>query len=91
MSSSGLSGPPPGLGVRAASVPPPMARQDSQGYSTSVPPMAGAPPMKPPSRPATSMSNASDLDDLLGPAAPRKAGAKKARKGRYVDVMANAK
>jgi hypothetical protein len=37
------------------------------------------------------MSTASDIDDLLGPAAPRKAGAKKAgaRKGRYVDVMAN--
>jgi hypothetical protein len=37
------------------------------------------------------MSNASDIDDLLGPATgvSRKAGAKKgARKGRYVDVMA---
>jgi hypothetical protein len=38
------------------------------------------------------MSNASDIDDLLGPAAPRAAGGKKkpaARKGRYVDIMAN--
>lgn len=44
--------------------------------------------MAPPSRPATSLSNASSIDDLLGAAGPRKAGAKKARKGRYVDVMA---
>ncbi|CAM1508089.1 Fc.00g049370.m01.CDS01 [Cosmosporella sp. VM-42] len=43
----------------------------------------------PPSRPTTSMSNASSIDDLLGAAAPRKPGQKKARKsGRYVDVMA---
>ncbi|KAG6016364.1 hypothetical protein E4U43_003749 [Claviceps pusilla] len=43
----------------------------------------------PPSRPSTSMSNASSIDDLLGAPAPRKAGAKKPRKGgRYVDVMA---
>ncbi|RGP59630.1 hypothetical protein FLONG3_11146 [Fusarium longipes] len=42
----------------------------------------------PPSRPTTSMSNASSIDDLLS-AAPRKAGdKKKPRKGRYVDVMA---
>jgi hypothetical protein len=47
---------------------------------------------RPPSRPASSMSNVSDIDDLLGPAAPRRGGAKKgARKGRYVDVMANQK
>lgn len=43
----------------------------------------------PPSRPATSMSNASSIDDLLGAAAPRKGGAKSKKKGgRYVDVMA---
>jgi hypothetical protein len=42
----------------------------------------------PPSRPTTSMSNASSIDDLLS-VAPRKAGEKKKpRKGRYVDVMA---
>ena len=47
---------------------------------------AGGPP---PSRPGTSMSNASSIDDLLSAAGPRKPGAKKARKsGRYVDVMA---
>ncbi|KAF7550473.1 hypothetical protein G7046_g8008 [Stylonectria norvegica] len=43
----------------------------------------------PPSRPTTSMSNASSIDDLLSAAAPRKPGQKKARKGgRYIDVMA---
>ncbi|KAG5922830.1 hypothetical protein E4U42_005232 [Claviceps africana] len=43
----------------------------------------------PPSRPSTSMSNASSIDDLLGAPGPRKAGPKKPRKsGRYVDVMA---
>ncbi|CAH0017282.1 unnamed protein product [Clonostachys rhizophaga] len=42
-----------------------------------------------PARPATSMSNASSIDDLIGAAAPRKPGQKKTRKsGRYVDVMA---
>ncbi len=35
------------------------------------------------------MSNASSIDDLLGPATARKGGTmKKAKKGRYVDVMA---
>jgi hypothetical protein len=45
-----------------------------------------------PSRPGTAMSNASSIDDLLGPPVPRKGSAtlKKAakKKGRgYVDVM----
>lgn len=41
------------------------------------------------SRPTTSMSNASSIDDLLSAPGPRKGGAKKSRKsGRYVDVMA---
>lgn len=34
------------------------------------------------------MSNASSIDDLLSASGPRKPGQKKARKGRYVDVMA---
>ena len=45
----------------------------------------------PPSRPASSMSNASSLDDLLGGPPGRKVGGTvKAKKkgGRYVDVMA---
>ncbi|CEJ89875.1 hypothetical protein VHEMI05696 [[Torrubiella] hemipterigena] len=66
---------PPGGGL-------PMARSAS---NMSAP----GPPMAPPSRPGTSMSNASSIDDLLGAPGPRKAGAKKGRKaGRYVDVMA---
>lgn len=41
-----------------------------------------------PSRPTTSLSNSSSIDDLLAAAGPRKAGAKKPRKSaRYVDVM----
>lgn len=43
----------------------------------------------PPSRPGTSMSNASSIDDLLGaPQARKGPGAKKKKGGRYVDVMA---
>ncbi|EME85640.1 uncharacterized protein MYCFIDRAFT_213939 [Pseudocercospora fijiensis CIRAD86] len=47
------------------------------------------PGSKPPSRPPTSMSNASSLDDLLGEPTARKAGGtvKKKKGGRYVDVM----
>ena len=52
--------------------------------------VAGGPPSAPPSRPATSMSNASSIDDLLGAAMPRKGAGGKGKKkgGRYVDVMA---
>ncbi|KAH6655172.1 Sec23-binding domain of Sec16-domain-containing protein [Truncatella angustata] len=76
---------------------PPMARSvsnisnisngsaDSNGPPTLAPPV----PSGPPSRPTTSLSNASSIDDLLGAAGPRTKGAKKPRKsGRYVDVMA---
>ncbi|EKG19707.1 hypothetical protein MPH_03019 [Macrophomina phaseolina MS6] len=71
-------------------------RMDSPAPPTGGPPTAagtpggGAGPAQPPSRPATSMSNASSIDDLLGVPAPRKGGApkKKGRSGRYVDVMA---
>ncbi|KAI9843022.1 MAG: vesicle coat component [Sclerophora amabilis] len=58
-------------------------------------PLKGAPGginSGPPSRPPTSMSNASSIDDLLGPPGTARKGAgtvKKAKKGRgYVDVMA---
>ncbi|PCD41734.1 hypothetical protein AU210_004278 [Fusarium oxysporum f. sp. radicis-cucumerinum] len=59
--------------------PPAMARSVSNTSNASAPP----------SRPTTSMSNASSIDDLLS-VAPRKASdKKKPRKGgRYVDVMA---
>lgn len=80
------SGPPsrggtPGLGGAPAMSPP-------GGVASAVPPGLAS---GPPSRPATSMSNASSIDDLLGAPAPRKgaAGAKKGKRGgRYVDVMA---
>ena len=47
-------------------------------------------PSGPPSRPTTSMSNASSIDDLLGPPVARKGGtSKKPKRGRgYIDVMA---
>ncbi len=56
-------------------------------------PLAGppsAPHSAPPSRPATGMSNASSIDDLIGAPQPRKGGTvRKGKKGRgYVDVMA---
>lgn len=49
------------------------------------------PPPASMSRPASSMSNASDADDIMGSLAPRARGKKAPRKGRYVDVMANQK
>jgi hypothetical protein len=64
--------------------PPAMSREASNG-SVNGPSSIG-----PPSRPSTSMSNASSIDDLLGPATggSRKGTAKKAKKGRgYIDVM----
>jgi COPII coat assembly protein SEC16 len=78
----------------------PMSRNASQasymGLPSKGPPsLAGStgPPSGPPSRPTTSMGvangGAADIDDLLGPAAPRSrtGGAKAKRKGRYVDVF----
>ncbi|KAK7432492.1 vesicle coat component [Neonectria magnoliae] len=66
-----------------AAPPPLMARSVSSGSF-------GAPGSAPPSRPTTSMSNASSIDDLLSAAAPRKPGEKKKprKSGRYIDVMA---
>ncbi|PBP24867.1 COPII coat assembly protein SEC16 [Diplocarpon rosae] len=68
--------------VGGLAAPPAINRSQSNGSLRSAPP----------SRPGTGMSNASSIDDLLGPAVPRKAGltAKKGmkKKGRgYVDVM----
>ncbi|KAI2643322.1 Sec23-binding domain of Sec16-domain-containing protein [Xylaria nigripes] len=85
--------PPPAVSDKAISqenlsVPggaPLMARTISSHSNTSA---AGGPPSAPPSRPATSLSNASSIDDLLGPAGPRKSTKKPRKSGRYVDVMA---
>lgn len=91
--SSGLVPPP---NPRTVSLPPPSSGSPTVPGSATPPMMRTAstasigPPSAPPSRPATSMSNASSIDDLLGAAAPRKGGARGKKKGggRYVDVMA---
>jgi COPII coat assembly protein SEC16 len=65
--------------------PPGMSRSVSNGSS-----VGSGPPTAPPSRPGTGMSNASSIDDLLGPPSVggRKGTAKGKKKGRgYVDVM----
>ncbi|OTB06111.1 hypothetical protein M426DRAFT_319187 [Hypoxylon sp. CI-4A] len=62
-----------------------MMRSVSNQSAASAP---GGPPNAPPSRPTTSLSNASSIDDLLGAAGPRKGGKKARKSGRYVDVMA---
>ncbi|KAK4215897.1 COPII coat assembly protein sec-16, variant 1 [Rhypophila decipiens] len=91
--------PPPAMGrpaPRSASVGPALASQENGSLAA-----PGGPPMMrsvsqasaasaggPPSRPSTALSNSSSIDDLLAAAGPRKAGAKKAKKGaRYLDVM----
>ena len=77
----GGSAPPP-LGGGGLGVPLAMSRSASNG--------SGGLPAASPSRPGTSMSNASSIDDLLGPpnTGGRKAAAKRGKKGRgYVDVM----
>ncbi|KAE8383173.1 Sec23-binding domain of Sec16-domain-containing protein [Aspergillus bertholletiae] len=74
---SSLAAPPPILGT---------TRSVSTGAAMPTPPMGSS---LPPPRPATSLSNASSIDDLLGAPQVRKgAPAKGRKKGRYVDVMA---
>lgn len=75
---------PPSEGGAPALAPPgfaPMSRSVSNSS-------AGRPPSAPPSRPGTGMSNASSIDDLLGPATGGRKGTAKKKKGRgYIDVM----
>ncbi|EAS27565.3 COPII coat assembly protein SEC16 [Coccidioides immitis RS] len=84
-----LSAPPPGIAPLptppSSSLGPPSDSPRAIPRSVS----AGA-PTGPPSRPGTSLSNASSIDDLLGAPQARKGGTMKTRrKGRgYVDVMA---
>ena len=64
---------------------------DGSGTSTGAPGSSG-PGSAPPSRPSTGvLGSKSTIDDLLGPAVPRKRGegGKKKRAGRYIDVMAD--
>lgn len=81
--SDGASTPPGPLGLASLGAPPVMSRSVSNGS------LAGGPP----SRPGTSMSNASSIDDLLGPpTGGRKGTAKGKKKGRgYIDVMGDKK
>ncbi|EAW08730.1 COPII coat assembly protein SEC16 [Aspergillus clavatus NRRL 1] len=70
----------------ALGAPPPIPRSVSTSATLPTPPdgSAGAPP-----RPATSLSYASSIDDLLGaPQARKGPAARGKKKGRYVDVMA---
>jgi hypothetical protein len=81
MATPALNGPP-----KTESMGPPVGSRPSSG--------AGTPPngLAPPPRPSTATSNASSIDDLLGPpnAGGRKSvrGAKGKGKGRYVDLVA---
>ncbi|ETN40669.1 uncharacterized protein HMPREF1541_04948 [Cyphellophora europaea CBS 101466] len=100
MASPGIMTPGSGPPSRAAT---PASGSSAPGISATLPPNVNASlsegatggfglPSGPPSRPGTAMSNASSIDDLLGGGPPMggKRGAKgaKAKKGRYVDVMA---
>ncbi|PMD43240.1 hypothetical protein L207DRAFT_484403 [Hyaloscypha variabilis F] len=80
------AGPLPSSQSESNLVPPGMSRSVSNGSSVG----GSGPPTAPPSRPGTGMSNASSIDDLLGPPSTggRKGAAKAKKKGRgYVDVM----
>lgn len=88
---------PPGtterLGLGGTPTPLPTPPGSSSGPPGSAGSGLGVPSANtgPPSRPASALSNASGLDDLLGaPGGARKVSGRgaKAKKGRYVDVMA---
>ncbi|PWY72321.1 hypothetical protein BO70DRAFT_431701 [Aspergillus heteromorphus CBS 117.55] len=87
-STTGVPPPPGSPGPSSLGLPPPppsIQRSVSTGAAVPTPPSSlAAPP-----RPATSLSNASSIDDLLGaPQARKGPSAKPKKKGRYVDVMA---
>jgi len=79
--SSGSLAPPPGSPGRPAT----LHASVSEGAPAASGPSTLA---APPARPASRLSNASSIDDLLGAAGPRKGGKKPRKSGRYVDVMA---
>jgi len=67
------------------------AMNANTGPATGIgaPTVPSGPPSAPPSRPATGMSGASSIDDLLGAPQARKGGTiRKGKKKGYVDVMA---
>ena len=73
-----------GSNAASRSASPSLLQREQSGLET-------GPPAAPPSRPATGMSNANSIDDLIGAPQARKGGTiKKGKKGRgYVDVMAS--
>ncbi|PWY80927.1 hypothetical protein BO94DRAFT_548214 [Aspergillus sclerotioniger CBS 115572] len=85
-STTGVPPHPGSPGPSSLGLPPPsIQRSVSTGAAMPTPPIGlAAPP-----RPATSLSNASSIDDLLGaPQARKGPAARGKKKGRYVDVMA---
>lgn len=78
----------PAMQMPIGSGPPSRAGTPASGDAS--PMAAGLNGLEPPSRPPTSMSTASSIDDLLGAPQARKGGTVKGKKrgGRYVDVMA---
>ncbi|KIW27037.1 uncharacterized protein PV07_06818 [Cladophialophora immunda] len=83
----------PAEGAGASARPPVHIGVSGPPSATSTPPIGHptTPGLAPPPRPATAMSNASSIDDLIGPATGRKSakpGKKGPKSGRYVDVMA---
>ena len=93
-STPAAGGPP--LGAAPTSIPPYLAHRPNSSGSPGGLPMTGTPPpggLVPPVRPASTMSSASSIDDLLGPVSA--GGGRRTIKGkkgaaakRYVDVMA---
>ncbi|KAL4872088.1 Sec23-binding domain of Sec16-domain-containing protein [Aspergillus spectabilis] len=95
-SSAGVPPPPlSGSPVPSSLGLPPTPSLGARSVSTGAVSASGAPSSRPgssagpPPRPATSLSNASSIDDLLGAPQARKGNTVRGRKkGRYVDVMA---
>ena len=83
---------PPPMGIPGSRASTPGIPSDNEGPASTRPPILAPPSFGaasgPPSRPGTSMSNASSIDDLLGAPQARKGAPKKKKGGRYVDVMA---
>ena len=77
-----------GIGPPSRTATPQSDASGPVGEGVPPPAMSVGPPSNPPSRPATSMSNDSSIDDLLGPGARRGGTAKRAKKRQVVDVMA---
>lgn len=83
----------PASGPLAPNVPSPLIGVSGPPSGAGTPPLGqiSTPGLAAPPRPGTATSNASSIDDLIGPATGRKTGKggkKGGKTGRYVDVMA---